>query len=170
MQNARSYSSVSIRSTIRSRQVCECAFALHQEQKRDHFGTVAIDAHRMFHHDSTALTTRASGLGWTSAGLPHIQGTRRNLRTNPVDPSSPLQKLIHAITIIFLCILNSTDIWFYPPQCGIYSFRAQNKAARLSPVDPGISRGVTDLHPSRRYRNPVTRAIDVSHAARKAGF
>ena len=47
----------------RSIQVCECAFALHQEQKRDHFGTaVAIDVHRMFHHDPTALTTRASGL------------------------------------------------------------------------------------------------------------
>ena len=35
-------------------QVCECAFALHQEQKRDHFGALAIDVHRMFHHDSTA--------------------------------------------------------------------------------------------------------------------
>ena len=32
----------------------ECAFALHQEQKRDHFGAAAIDVHRMFHHDSTA--------------------------------------------------------------------------------------------------------------------
>ena len=31
---------------------------LHQEQKIDHFRTVAIDVHRMFHHDSTALATR----------------------------------------------------------------------------------------------------------------
>ena len=64
---------------IRSIQVCECAFALHQQQKRDHFGAVAIDAHRMFHRDSTALTTRASGLGWTCAGLPHIQGSTQEL-------------------------------------------------------------------------------------------
>ena len=94
MQNARSPSSV----FIRSMQVCECAFALHQEQKRDRFGTVAIDIHRMFHHDSIALPTRASGLGWTSAGLPHTQGVPRNLRTNPVDPSSPPQKLAHTTT------------------------------------------------------------------------
>ena len=33
--------------------VCEYAILLHQEQKRDHFGTVAIDVHHMFHHDST---------------------------------------------------------------------------------------------------------------------
>ena len=82
MQNARSHSSVFIQSI----QVCECAFALRQEQKRDHFGTVAINVHRMFHHDSTALTTRASGLGWTSAGLPHLRGVHENLRTNPVNP------------------------------------------------------------------------------------
>ena len=55
-------------------------------------------------------------------------------------------------------------VWFCPPQCGLYSFRAQNKAELLSPVDPGISRGVTDLHPSRGYTHPVTRAIEVSHA------
>ena len=167
MQNARSHSPV----FIRSRQVCERAFALHQEQKRDHFGTVAIDVHRMFDHDSTALTTRASGLGWTSsAGLLHIQGVHRNLRTNPVDPRSPLQKLTHTITLIVSCILNSTDVWFCPPQCGLYSFRAHNKAESLSPVDPGISRGVTDLYPSRGYTHPVTRAIEVSHAACKAEF
>ena len=85
MQHARSHSSVFIPSI----QVCECPFTLHQEeeQKRDHFGEVAIDVHRMFHHDSTALTTRASGLGWISAALPRIQGVHRNLHTNPVDPS-----------------------------------------------------------------------------------
>ena len=132
----------------------------------DHFGAVAIDVHRMFHHDSTALTTRASGLGWTPAGLPHIQRVHRNLRTNPVDPSSPLQRLTHTITFIVSCILNSTlDVWFRPPQCGLYSFRAQNKAECLSPVDPGISRGVADLYPSRGYTHSVTRAIEVSHAA-----
>ena len=115
-QNARSHSSAFNRSI----QVCECAFALHQKQKRDHSGTVAIDVHRMFHHDSTALTTRTSGLGWTSAGLPHTQGVCRSLRTNPVDPSSPLQKLTQStITFIVSCILISTDVWFCPPQCGL---------------------------------------------------
>ena len=166
MQNARSHSSVFIRSI----QVRECAFALHQQQKRDHFGTVAIDVHHMFHHDSTALTTQASGLGWTSASLPHIQGVHRSLRTNPVDQSSPLQKLTHTITLIVSCILNSTDAWFCPPQCGLYSSRAQNKVERLSPVDPGISRGVADLYPSRGYTHPVTRVIEVSHAACEAEF
>ena len=122
MQNARSHSSVFIRSI----QVCECAFALRQEQKRGYFGTVAIDVHRMFHHDSTTLTTRASGLGWTSAGLPHIQGVHRKLLTNSGDPRSPLQKLTHTVTLIVSCILHSTDVWFCPPQCGLYSFRGQN--------------------------------------------
>ena len=137
------------------------AFALHQEQKRNHFGAVAMDVHRMFHHDSTALTARASSLGWTSAGLPHIQRVHRNLRTNPVDPSSPLQKLTHTITTNVSCILISTDVWFCPPQCELYSFRAQNKAERLSSVDLGISRGATDLYPSRWYtpRNTRDRGI-----------
>ena len=40
----------------------------------------------------------------------------------------------------------------------------------LSPLDPGISRGVTDLYPSRGYTHPVTRAVEVSHAACKAEF
>ena len=169
MQNARSHSSVFIRSI----QVCECAFALHQEQKRDHFGTVAIDVHRIFHHDSTALqTTRASDLGWaSSAALPHIQGVHRSSNTNPVDPRSPLQKLTHTATIIVSCIPNSTDVWFCPPQCGLFSFRTQNKVERLSSVDPGyISRGITDLYRPRRYAHPVTRAIEVSHAACKGEF
>ena len=89
-----------------------CAFTLHQEQKRDHFGAGAINVHRMFDRDSTAPTTRSSGLGWTSAGVPHIQQIHRNLRTNPVDPSSPLQKLTHTITLIYCFmhnILDSTD-------------------------------------------------------------
>ena len=47
---------------------------------------------------------------------------------------------------------------------------AEQKAERLSPVDPGISRGVIDLHPSRGYTHPVIRAIEVSHAACKAEF
>ena len=43
----------------------------------------------------------------------------------------------------------------------ISSSRAQDKAERLSPVDPGISRGVTDLYPSRGYtpRNARDRSI-----------
>ena len=36
------------------------------------------------------------------------------------------------------------------PSRGLYgSYRAQDKAERLSPVDSGISRGVTDLYPPR---------------------
>ena len=79
-------------------------FHIHQERKRDHVGTVAIDVHRMLHHDSTTLTTRASGLGWTSAGLPHIQGVHRkyHLRINPIDPSSPLPKLTHTMIACFM--------------------------------------------------------------------
>ena len=34
------------------------------------------------------------------------------------------------------------------PSRGLSSFRTQDKAGLLSPVDPGISRGVTDLYPS----------------------
>ena len=179
MQNARSHSSVFIRSI----QVCQCDFALHQEQKRDHFGTVAIDVHSMFHYDSAA--EKPEHQAWAGPPLAcHIYrectGTcvqtqelaheHKNLRTNPVDPSSPLQKLTHSVTLIVSCILNSTNVWFCPPQCGLCSFRAQNKAELLSPVDPGISRGVTDLYPSRGYTHPVTRAIEVSHAACKAEF
>ena len=48
MQNTSSHSSV----LIRSIQVCECAFALYQEQKRDHFGAVAIDVHRSTNNPS----------------------------------------------------------------------------------------------------------------------
>ena len=33
-----------------------------------------------------------------------------------------------------------------------------------------VSRGVTDLHPSRGCTHPVTRAIEVSHAACRAEF
>ena len=93
------------------------------------FGTLAIKVHRMFHDDSIALTTRASSLAWTSAGLPHLQGVQTNVHTNPVDPSSPLQKLAQntLLTLIVSCILNPTDGWFCPPQCGLYSFRAQTK-------------------------------------------
>ena len=65
-------------------------------------------------------------------------------------------------------MLNSTDVWCCPLQCGLYSFRAQDKVERLSPDDPGISRGVTDLYRSRGYAHPVTRATEVAHAACKA--
>ena len=132
------------------------------------FGTVAINVHRMSHHGLTVLTPRASGLSWTSAGLPHVQGVHKNLPANPVDPSSLLQKLTRynncfMHTEFHTCLL-------CPPQCGLYSFRAYNETERLSPVDLGISRGVTDLHRSRGYAHPVTRAIEISHAASKAEF
>ena len=58
----------------------------------------------------------------------------------------------------------------FVPLNAVYSFREQNKAERLSPVDPGNSRGVTDLYPARGYTHPVTRAIEVSHAACKVEF
>ena len=117
---------------------------------------------RMFHHIMTReQKIRASGLGWTCAGLPHIRGVHRNLHTNPVDPSSPQQKLTHTNktycfmhTEFYRCLVLS-------PSCGLHSSRAQDKAERLSPVDPGISRGVTDLHPSQGHtpRNTRDRSI-----------
>ena len=47
--------------------------------------------------------------------------------------------------------------------CIFYIYEAE----RLSPVDPGISRGVADLYPSRGYTHPVTRTIEVSHGSLK---
>ena len=90
-----------------------------------------------------------------------MQGVHRNLRTNPVDPSSPLQKPTHTVTRIVSFMLPSTNVWFCPPQGGLHSFRVQNKVERLSVVDSGISRGVTDPHPSRGYtpRNTRDRSI-----------
>ena len=94
-------------------------------------------------------------------------GSTQELECEP----SPLHKLtLTIVTLIVSCILNSTDVVFCPPQCGLYTFRAQNKVERLNPVDPGTSRGVTDLYPSRGYTHPVTRAIQVSHEACKAEF
>ena len=72
---------------------------------RDHFGAVAIDVHRMFHHDPTPKYPSITP-GLDPAGLPPIHGVHRNLRTNPVDPSSPLQKLTHTITLIVSCIMH----------------------------------------------------------------
>ena len=116
-------------------------FALHQEgkKKRDHFGTAAIGVHRM-HHDSTSLSTRAPGLGWTSADLPHINGVHRNLRTNQVDPCSPLQKLaIYCYIHTDRCLFLSTSMRVKPIN---NSVRAQNKTERViecvSPADSGI--------------------------------
>ena len=59
-----------------------------EEQKRYHLvRSMAIDTttSRMLHHDSTALT-RASqtGLGWTSAGLPHVH----HKLGHPTQPSA----------------------------------------------------------------------------------
>ena len=116
MQNARSHSLIFNRSI----QVCEFAMAPHQEQKRHHFGAVAINVRRMFRHDPTAKT-RASGLDWTSAGLPHIHGAHSNLRTNPVDPSSPRRKLTHTIIVTVSCILSSTYVCFCPRHAGYYT-------------------------------------------------
>ena len=46
-----------------------------------------IDVNRMFYRDSTALTARASGLGWTYAGLAYIQtGSTQELAYEPGRP------------------------------------------------------------------------------------
>ena len=94
----------------------------------------------------------------------------RNLRTNPVDSSGPFQQLTHTITHsvfmhteFYIYMMSSFLVVSVQSICGLYSFRAQNKAARLSPVDPGSSRGVTALYPSRGYTHPVACAIEVSH-------
>ena len=66
------------------------------------------------------------------------------MRTNPVDPSNPLQKLTHTVTIIVSCIqqfIGRLDVCLILFRLrGLYGFRAQYKAERLGPVDPGISR------------------------------
>ena len=59
--------------------------------------------------------------------------------------------------------------------CGLlHNLRAQNKAERLSPVDRGISRGVTDLHPSPEYTHTPHNTRDRGSIARslqrKLGF
>ena len=108
---------------------------------------------------------RASGLGWTSARLPHIQRVHMNLRTNPVDPSSPLQKLTHTITLIVSCILNSTDnlmSGIVSPNAGYTVSVRRTNIERLGPVDPGISTGVTDLYPSRGHTHRVHARSKVS--------
>ena len=93
--------------------MCLCIAPITTEEKRDHFGTIAVDVHRMFHHDSTALTTLASGLGWISAGLPHIQGVHRNLRTNPVGTQITHSKSEFALSMLrelfVLSTMDSTD-------------------------------------------------------------
>ena len=54
-----------------------------------------------------------------------------------------------------------------PPSMRVIQVRAQNKAERLSRVDRDLSTGVTDPYPSRGYTHPVTRTVEVSHAACK---
>ena len=66
----------------------------------------------------------------------------------------------------YVLVLSSTAICVSPSRCGFCSFRAQNEAQHLSPVDCTInSRGLTDLYPSRGYTNPVTRAIEIPRAS-----
>ena len=113
--------------------------------------------------------TQASGLGWTSAGLPYIQGVHRNLHTNPVDPSSPLQKLTHTITLFVPCILHSADVWLCPPHAGnTVSVRTTklNVLVLLTLAKAGES-PTCILH---ERTHPVIYAIEVSHAACKAEF
>ena len=62
-------------------------------------------------------------------------------------------------------------VWVIHDAGYIASVRRVRLNERLCPVDPGISRGVTDLCPSRvGYAQPVTRAIEVSHPACKDDF
>ena len=52
----------------------------------------------------------------------------------------------------------------------IYRYDITQQAERPSPANPDTGRGVTDLHHLRGYTHPITRAIEVSHAACKAEF
>ena len=148
--------------------MCECAFALHQEQKRYNFGAVAIDVQRMFHHDSTAQETRASGLGWTSPGLPHIQGVHRNLRTNTVDHSSPLQKLTlqHFLFHAHYILQMSGSV---PLNAG-YTVSVRRTRLNVLVLLTLALAGESPTHILREGTHPATRAIEVSHAACKAEF
>ena len=56
------------------------------------------------------------------------------------------------------------------PQCGLYSFRAQNKVERLSPVDPAISRGVADLYPLGGYTHPENARLKCHTLLAKLNF
>ena len=59
---------------------------------------------------------------------------------------------------------------FVPLDADYTAVSVRNKIERLSPVDPVISRGIADLHPSRGCTPHVTRAIEVSHAGCKYEF
>ena len=146
--------------------MCHC---ITPRAEASHFGTVAIDFHRMFHHDSTALTTQASGLGWTSAGLPHIQGVHRNLRTNPVDPSNPLQTLTHTKYCFMHAKFHRYMSGFVPLDAGYtvsVGITRLNVLVLLTLALAGES-PTCILHEGT---HPVLRAIEVSHAACKAEF
>ena len=56
---------------------------------------------------------------------------------------------------------------FSSPQFGLYSFRAHTDAERLSSADPGISRGLTDLYPSRGYTHHDTRDRSTTRTLQK---
>lgn len=80
-----------------------------------------------------------------------------------------LQKNVVLIHPFFFSFSLQLEVLFFPPQCGLYSsFRAHNKAARLSPVDPGISRGGIDLYSSRGYAHPVTRDRGITQLAKQS--
>ena len=97
----------------------------------------------------------------------HIQGVHRNLRPNPVDPSSPMQKLTHTITVIVPFILKSAEFWFCPPHARFtVSVPRTSLNVLVLPVDPGISRGVTDLYPSRGYTRRKTRDRSITRSSR----
>ena len=83
-----------------------------KKSRRDHIGAVGIDVHSMFCHDSTAKTRSIMPGLDLRRGLRHIQAVHRDLRTNAVDPSSPLQKLSRTVTHIVSCTLNFSGAWF----------------------------------------------------------
>ena len=116
--------------------------------------------------------TRALGLGWTSAGLPHTSYIYREYTESIACVRTPYAQVAHskiyftlACSYFYAYVLNSANrcLFLSPPMRVIPSFCAQNKAEGLSPVDPDISRGVTDLYLSRGYTHPITREIEVSH-------
>ena len=58
-------------------------------------------------------------------------------------------------------------VWFCPPRYTVSVSKTRLNVLVLLTLAFNISREVTDLYPSRGYTHPVTRAIEVSHAARK---
>ena len=105
--------------------------------------------------------------------IQHTQGVHRNSRTNPVDPSSPLQNLSHTITLIVSCILHSafyrTCLFFVPLNAGYMVSVRRTRLDVLGLLTLALA-GESPTCILHEGTHPVTRAIEVSNAACKAKF